>query len=47
MSKASFNWADPLLLDTQLTEEERMVRDAAAEYAQGRLMPRIHDAFRN
>jgi glutaryl-CoA dehydrogenase len=47
MSKASFNWADPLLLDTQLTEDERMVRDAAAEYAQGRLMSRIHDAFRN
>ncbi|MFM1759417.1 MAG: hypothetical protein RLY75_687 [Pseudomonadota bacterium] len=47
MSKASFNWADPLLLDTQLTEDERMVRDAAAEYAQGRLMPRIHDAYRN
>ncbi len=46
-SKASFNWADPLLLDTQLTEDERMVRDAAAEYAQGRLMPRIHDAYRN
>ncbi|QWE23774.1 acyl-CoA dehydrogenase [Polynucleobacter sp. AP-Elch-400A-B2] len=47
MSKASFNWADPLLLDTQLTEDERMIRDAAAEYAQGRLMPRVHDAFRN
>lgn len=47
MSKASFNWADPLLLDLQLTQEERMVRDAAAEYAQGRLMPRIHDAYRN
>ena len=47
MSKASFNWADPLLLDAQLTEDERMVRDAAAEYAQGRLMPRIHDAYRN
>ena len=47
MSKATFNWADPLLLDTQLTEEERMARDAAAEYAQGRLMPRIHDAYRN
>ena len=46
-SKASFNWADPLLLDTQLMEEERMIRDAAAEYAQGRLMPRIHDAYRN
>lgn len=47
MSKVSFNWADPLLLDLQLSEEERMVRDAAAEYAQGRLMPRIHDAYRN
>ena len=47
ISKPSFNWADPLLLDTQLTEDERMIRDAAAEYAQGRLMPRIHDAYRN
>ena len=47
MSKASFNWEDPLLLDTQLSEDERMVRDAAAEYAQGRLMPRILDAYRN
>ena len=47
MSKASFSWIDPLLLDTQLSEEERMIRDAAAEYAQGRLRPRIHDAFRN
>lgn len=47
MSKARFQWDDPLLLDTQLTEDERMVRDAAAEYAQGRLMPRIHDAYRN
>jgi glutaryl-CoA dehydrogenase len=47
MSKASFNWADPLLLDTELSEEERMIRDAAAEYAQGRLMPRVLEAFRN
>lgn len=47
MIKPSFNWEDPLLLDAQLTEEERMVRDAAAEYAQGKLMPRIHDAYRN
>ena len=47
MSKASFNWADPLLLDTQLSEDERMVRDAAAEYARGRLMPRILEAYRN
>lgn len=47
MSKVSFQWDDPLLLDTQLSEEERMIRDAAAQYAQGRLMPRIHEAFRN
>jgi glutaryl-CoA dehydrogenase len=47
MGKPSFHWEDPLLLDTQLSEEERMVRDAAAEYAQGKLMPRIHDAYRN
>ena len=47
MSKPSFHWEDPLLLDSQLTEEERMIRDAAAEYAQGKLMPRILDAYRN
>ncbi len=45
--KASFNWADPLLLDHQLTEEERMVRDAAAAYCQDRLMPRVTEAFRH
>jgi glutaryl-CoA dehydrogenase len=42
----SFHWDDPLLLDGQLTEEERMVRDAARDYAQGSLAPRIVDAFR-
>ena len=47
MSKVNFQWDDPLLLDTQLSEEERMIRDAAAQYAQGRLMPRVKDAFRN
>ena len=47
MSKPSFHWEDPLLLDTQLSEDERMIRDAAAEYAQGKLMPRVHDAYRN
>jgi hypothetical protein len=31
--KASFNWIDPLLLDQQLTEEERMVRDSAQQFA--------------
>lgn len=47
MSKASFNWEDPFLLDQQLTEEERMVRDAAAVYAQEKLTPRVLEAFRN
>ncbi len=46
-SKAVFKWDDPLLLDAQLTEEERMVRDAAHAYAQGKLMPRILEAFRH
>jgi len=45
--KASFNWADPLLLDDQLSEDERMVRDAAREYCQGKLAPRVLEAFRN
>ncbi|HEY1329473.1 MAG TPA: acyl-CoA dehydrogenase [Casimicrobiaceae bacterium] len=46
-TKPSFKWDDPLLLDEQLTEEERMVRDAAHAYAQERLLPRVRDAFRN
>jgi glutaryl-CoA dehydrogenase len=46
-TKASFNWADPLLLDDQLTEEERMVRDAARQYCQDKLAPRVLEAFRN
>ena len=45
--KAVFKWDDPLLLDAQLTEEERMVRDAAQAYAHDKLMPRIKDAFRH
>ena len=47
MSKASFHWEDPFLLDQQLTEEERMVRDVAAVYAQEKLTPRVLEAFRN
>ena len=47
MSKVSFHWEDPFLLDQQLTEEERMVRDAAAVYAQEKLTPRVLEAFRN
>jgi glutaryl-CoA dehydrogenase len=46
-AKAVFKWDDPLLLDAQLTEEERMVRDAAQAYASDKLMPRIKDAFRH
>ena len=47
MSKASFHWDDPLLLDQQLTDDERMVRDAAAVYAQEKLTPRVLEAFRS
>jgi glutaryl-CoA dehydrogenase len=46
-TKAEFVWDDPLLLDQQLTQEERMVRDAAAAYCQKKLVPRILDAFRH
>jgi glutaryl-CoA dehydrogenase len=46
-TKAAFNWSDPLLLDDQLHEEERMVRDTAHAYAQEKLMPRVVDAFRH
>ncbi len=46
-SAASFKWEDPLLLDAQLTEDERMVRDAAAAYCQEKLQPRVLEAFRN
>ena len=47
MSNATFNWSDPLLLDQQLTEDERMIRDASAQYAQDKLLPRVVEAFRN
>jgi len=42
-----FNFEDPFLLENQLTDEERMVRDTARDYAQDKLMPRIRDAYRN
>jgi glutaryl-CoA dehydrogenase len=40
-----FDWQDPFALDAQLTDEERMVRDAARAYAQERLLPRVTKAF--
>jgi glutaryl-CoA dehydrogenase len=43
----SFNWEDPFSFETQLTEDERMMRDAAKAYAQDKLQPRVIDAFRD
>ena len=41
------NWQDPFELDSQLSEEQRMVRDSAKQYAQGSLAPRVKQAFRD
>ena len=46
MGRAEFHWDDPLLLEEQLTMDEKMVRDAARAYAQDRLAPRVLEAFR-
>lgn len=46
-SRPAFRWDDPLLLDDQLTEDERMVRDAAHAYCQEKLMPRVLEANRH
>ncbi len=45
-AKSAFQWDDPLLLESQLSSEERMIRDAARDYAQGALLPRVVEAFR-
>ena len=45
-SKPSFDWSDPLLLEEQLTDEERLIRDSAREYAQDKLMTRVLEANR-
>jgi glutaryl-CoA dehydrogenase len=42
-----FDWADPLLLDEELSEQERMVRDSARDYCQEKLLPRVKMGFRN
>ena len=46
MAHAAFNWQDPFLLESQLSDEERMLRDAAAAYCQDKLLPRVTEAFR-
>jgi glutaryl-CoA dehydrogenase len=43
---AAFVWDDPFLLDTQLSEEERLIRDTAHAYAQEKLLPRVIEAYR-
>lgn len=45
MSRAAFNWEDPFLLDEQLTEDERMIRDSAQAFASDVLLPRIEKAY--
>jgi glutaryl-CoA dehydrogenase len=46
-SSARFQWDDPLLLDQQLTDDERAIQAAARSYCQDKLMPRVQMAFRN
>ncbi|WP_076417060.1 acyl-CoA dehydrogenase [Colwellia sp. UCD-KL20] len=45
--KLSFNWEDPLLLESLLSEEERLIRDSAYQYCQEKLQPRVLEANRN
>ena len=47
MADTAFDWADPLLLEEALTEEERMVRDSARAYCQEKLLPRVLEANRH
>ena len=46
-NRPSFKWQDPLLLESLLSEEERMIRDSAHQYCQEKLMPRVLEANRN
>jgi len=47
LADTRFNWRDPLLLEQQLTDDERMVRDTARAYCQEKLAPRVLEAFRS
>ena len=44
--RATFHWDDPLLLDAQLADDEKLIRDAARSYAEDKLAPRVLEAFR-
>ncbi|NNG76535.1 acyl-CoA dehydrogenase, partial [Acinetobacter sp. ANC 4277] len=46
-AKVQFNWQDPFLIEQQLTEEERMIRDSAHAYCQDKLLPRVLEQFRH
>ncbi|CAN0653763.1 acyl-CoA dehydrogenase [Nitratireductor aquimarinus] len=46
-SKSNFVWDDPFLMEDQLTDEERMIRDAAAAFAADKLAPRVEHAYMN
>ena len=45
--RAAFAWADPMLFNEQLNEEERLIRDTARDFSQDKLMPRVLEANRN
>src|SRR6185295_17977507 len=45
MTNTNFDWKDPFFFDDQLTDEERMVRDAAHDFAQAKLMPTVIEDF--
>jgi glutaryl-CoA dehydrogenase len=47
MADAVFDWSDPLLLNEELSQEERMVRDNARRFCQDKLVPRVRDDFRH
>jgi glutaryl-CoA dehydrogenase len=47
LPRRAFAWDDPFDLDSQLAEEERLIRDMAEDYARERLLPRVREAFRN
>ena len=47
MAHAAFIWLDPFLMSKELTDDERMIRDASFAYCQDKLMPRVRDAFRH
>ena len=46
-ARPGFDWADPLLLEDELSEEERLIRDSARGYCQDKLLPRVQQAFRH